>query len=200
MQELPRNRVFVFSAVTLLGLTVDLWTKHATFAALGLFGRTGWLFDTSAVRFELHTNLNFGALWGMGQGFAPGFACLSVVAFAGIIYWLFVKKAAVSLWLTIALSLVSGGTLGNLYDRLGWHGVRLPNATEPALAVRDFLRFQFGTFDWPIFNVADMCLVSGAAMLMLQSLKEPDAITTGSVVGFPATEPDAGKAEVRQAQ
>ena len=71
----------------------------------------------------------------------------------------------------MALALVSGGTLGNLYDRLGLHGVRPPDATTAALAVRDFLHFQFGNYDYPIFNIADSCLVVGAIMLILQSLK-----------------------------
>lgn len=73
--------------------------------------------------------------------------------------------------------LVSGGTLGNLYDRLGLHGVQPPGATKPALAVRDFLHFQFGNYDYPIFNIADSCLVAGAIMLMLQSLKSVPAET-----------------------
>ena len=109
----------------------------------------------------------------MGQGFAWVFALLSVAAFAGIIYWLFVKKAAESMWLTISLASVSGGTLGNLYDRLALHGVTRPGQTEPAQAVRDFFHFQFGSFDWAIFNVADICLVTGAIMLMLQSIMMP---------------------------
>lgn len=174
MPALPGNRKYVFGTVAALALVADLWTKQLAFDQLGLFGRTDWLLD-SWVRFEFHTNLNQGALWGMGQGFAPGFAALSVVAFVGIIYWLFVRRAAESLWLTLALALVSGGTLGNLYDRLGLHGVCLPGEDQPALAVRDFFHFQFGSFDWAIFNVADICLVTGAIMLMLQSLREPDA-------------------------
>ena len=172
MDRLPRNRMVIYGTVTTMACAVDLWSKQFAFDQLGLFGRTEWLLD-SWVRFEFHTNLNQGALWGMGQGFAPGFAALSVVAFCGILYWLFIRKAAESLWLTVALALVSGGTLGNLYDRLGLHGVMLPGEDRAALAVRDFFHFQFGSFDWAIFNVADVCLVIGAIMLMLQSLGQP---------------------------
>ena len=124
MDRLPRNRYLCFFGLTAFTLTLDLWSKSYVFEKLGLFGRTEWLID-SWVRFELHTNLNEGALWGMGQGFAPAFAGLSVIAFSAILYVLFIRKAAQSLWLTAALGLVSGGTLGNLYDRLGLHGVCL---------------------------------------------------------------------------
>ena len=37
------------------------------------------------------------------------------------------------------------------------------------LAVRDFLLFHFNGWDWPVFNFADVFLVTGATMLALQS-------------------------------
>jgi signal peptidase II len=78
------------------------------------------------------------------------------------------------------LGQVAGGTLGNLYDRLGLHGVSFPGESRPALAVRDFLHFMFGTFDWAIFNLADSFLVVGAAMLFVQSFKEETVSDSGS--------------------
>ena len=166
----PANRIPIYVAITILALRADLGSKEWTFQTLGLHGHSRMLID-SWLKFELLTNLNYGALWGMGQGMAPVFAFLSIGAFVGVIYWLFFCGAASSLWTTVALALVSGGTLGNLYDRLGLHGVIPPNATTPALAVRDFLQFRFGNYDYPIFNIADSCLVAGAIMLMLQSMK-----------------------------
>jgi signal peptidase II len=165
-------------------LVIDLWSKAAAFKAFPL--RTGgpWLIDTAAVRFRFFTSLNEGALWGFGQGYAWAFALLSIVAFGGVLYWLFVKRAAESIWLTVSLAFVSSGTLGNLYDRLGLHGLTRPGQKEPIQAVRDFFHFQFGGtvqkpgLDWAIFNVADICLVTGAIMLMIQSLfAPPEAIS-----------------------
>jgi signal peptidase II len=172
MTAYPRSRICVYAVITIVALAVDLVSKSVVFARLrGPFQRSGWLIDTW-LKFEFHTSLNRGALWGMGQGMAPAFALLSVAALIGINYWLFFRGAARSLWLTTALSLVSGGALGNLYDRLGLHGVSFPGEDHAALAVRDFLHFQFGSFDYPIFNIADSFLVTGAIMLMIQSMKE----------------------------
>jgi signal peptidase II len=56
----------------------------------------------------------------------------------------------------VALGLVLGGALGNLTDRL----VRGP---ELSGEVVDFIDFQV----WPIFNIADSCIVIGAALLLL---------------------------------
>ena len=169
-----KKRVLYFSLLSCFCLIIDLVSKQYFFDEFGVRNGTDWLID-SWVRFRFFTSLNPGALWGMGQGFAHIFAILSIGAFAGILYWLFVRGGAASLWLTTALALVSGGTLGNLYDRLGLHGIKLPGESTPIKAVRDFFHFQFGSFDWAIFNVADICLVTGAIMLMLQSLKQPSS-------------------------
>ncbi|APZ91504.1 signal peptidase II [Fuerstiella marisgermanici] len=187
MNRLPRNRAVVFGIITASMLAVDLWSKTAAFTAFPLRNGGPWLIDSTAVRFRFFTSLNEGALWGFGQGFAWAFALLSVAAFVGVLYWLFVMKAAESLWLTISLAFVSAGTLGNLYDRLGLHGIRLPGQDQPIQAVRDFFHFQFGGtvqnpgLDWAIFNVADICLVCGAGMLMIQSLFAPPEPTTQPV-------------------
>ena len=181
MSAYPRTRIAVYVVLTTVALATDLISKSVIFGRLGgVFQGTGWLVD-GWLKFELHTSLNAGALWGMGQGFASFFALLSVVAVVGIVYWLFFRAAAASLWLTVALAMVSGGALGNCYDRLGLHGEHFPNDPEPALAVRDFLRFRFGTYDYPIFNIADSFLVAGAIMLMIQSFKqEDDPVSTES--------------------
>ena len=187
MNRLPRNRAVVFGIITASMLAVDLWSKTAAFTAYPLRSGGPWLIDSTAVRFRIFTSLNEGALWGFGQGFAWAFALLSVAAFVGVLYWLFVMKAAESLWLTVSLAFVSAGTLGNLYDRLGLHGIRLPGQDQPIQAVRDFFHFQFGGtvqnpgLDWAIFNVADICLVCGAGMLMIQSLFAPPEPTTQPV-------------------
>lgn len=174
------NRYVVFIAIVLAGSALDLWSKDTAFkpqeeGGLGYPGQTEWLLD-GWVKFKLHTSFNTGALWGIGQGQAWLFALLSVVAFFGVLYWLFVAGACRSLWLTITLALVTAGTLGNLYDRMALHGWK-DKAGEPFQAVRDFLRFRFGTFEWATFNVADILLVVGAIMLVIQSFFQPNPQT-----------------------
>jgi signal peptidase II len=61
----------------------------------------------------------------------------------------------------VALSLILGGALGNLWDRvLSGHVV-------------DFLEFYIGQYVWPDFNVADSAIVVGAAILMVEILFAP---------------------------
>lgn len=187
--SVPRSRYGVFAVLAGGGLAWDLYSKSSVFHDLGYpAGQSAWAreFFGGWVTLRLYTSMNEGALWGMGQGYAWLFAALSLVAIVGILYWLFAKGAACSLWLTIALALIMAGTLGNLYDRLGWHGCVDPRTGERWYAVRDFLaftfdrwsllQFEFERWTWPIFNFADVFLVTGTIMLFVQAFApEPNA-------------------------
>lgn len=166
--NVPRNRYVWFFALAVLGLAIDLVSKEFVFGQLGFPGgqRAQPFFD-HWVMFTFVTSVNEGALWGIGQGYTWVFALLSIVAIVAVCVWLFVYRAASSLWLTIALGLIMAGTLGNLYDRAGMHGILVDGA--PLYGVRDFLLFTFGGWSWPVFNFADCFLVVGAIMLGIQA-------------------------------
>jgi len=69
-------------------------------------------------------------------------------------------------WEAIAWSLVLGGALGNLIDRI-LYGY-----------VIDFLDAYIGDWHWPAFNVADSAITLGVAMLLLDSFKpQPRSLT-----------------------
>ncbi len=57
-----------------------------------------------------------------------------------------------------ALGLVIGGALGNAFDRF-WRG-----------AVADFFHFHYQSFSWYVFNIADVAIVAGVALLMYESV------------------------------
>lgn len=61
-------------------------------------------------------------------------------------------------WLACALSLILGGALGNLWDRLSLG------------YVVDFIDIYYGPWHWPAFNVADSAISIGAVMLLLDAL------------------------------
>lgn len=188
MNSVPRSRVVLFGAVVVSLLGADLATKSWAFQSLGYEHRTSdWSWQTNLLwgRFSItfHTSFNRGALFGLGQGWTTWFAVLSVLAVAGILYWLFVKHEARSSAVTVWMSLIAAGALGNLYDRLGWHGCT-DLAGRRILAVRDFidctipgLRWRgwrppelVAEYSWPIFNLADVFLVVGTAALVLLGL------------------------------
>ncbi|MBZ5491908.1 MAG: signal peptidase II [Acidobacteriia bacterium] len=61
---------------------------------------------------------------------------------------------------TLALSLILGGAVGNLWDRVS-DG-----------KVTDFLDFYIGVHHWPPFNVADSAIVVGALLLFMRMLRK----------------------------
>ena len=107
---------------------------------------------------------------GLGQGFGLLFGAVSIIAAVGIVLWLFVFNACRSHWLTFALGLISGGIFGNLYDRLGFHGLQ----DQYSGGVRDWILLRYGTYTWPNFNIADSLLVVGAIMLAIYSFSNPE--------------------------
>ncbi|MCD4825337.1 MAG: signal peptidase II [Phycisphaerae bacterium] len=71
-------------------------------------------------------------------------------------------------WLHVALALILGGAIGNLYDRL-FSCVPLPHMAPICHQVRDFINCSELGYSY-IFNVADAWLVVGVAMIMLHWL------------------------------
>lgn len=170
----------VFLAVLSVGLIADLVTKSAIFSehhSTRDHDVSFWWIDGV---FGIQTSFNGGALFGMFQGGSFWLAGLSFVALGGVLIWLFYYRLAHSLFLTVTFAMISGGILGNLYDRMGF-GFAESHPVETQYHVRDWIHFRLAGvpwFDpWPNFNIADSLLVVGAAMLFAFALRHPDFAT-----------------------
>jgi signal peptidase II len=177
----PKSRILLFGLLAVIGGATDLITKELVFNWRGApqahVDNTWWLIDGYV---GIQTSVNQGALFGMGQGYSTLFAILSVIAGAGIVFWLFFKSGARDRLLTIALGCISGGIIGNLYDRLGlWHGREA--AAHFQHGVRDWILLRYKDHTWPNFNIADSLLVCGAALLFCHAIfyREPQKTETG---------------------
>ncbi len=93
----------------------------------------------------------------------------TVLAIILLLFW-FYRMEDESNWMTLGLSLILGGALGNLIDRVRLH------------EVIDFLDFYMGSYHWPAFNVADAAITVGAFMVGLNLfLKPPEKKSTSPV-------------------
>ena len=168
-----------YLGLALVAAVVDLVSKAVLFARLGMPGEQAPIVLVPGM-LTFETNLNEGALFGMGQGMGMLFAAVSCAAIAGILWMVSRRETRADRWLLTALALITGGIIGNLWDRLGipalrWHAPPERLGT-PVLAVRDWIHFKLdGVIDWPIFNLADSWLVIGAGMLLLASFWSPTA-------------------------
>jgi len=150
-----------FASLAAVGCAIDLVTKASVFSWLGQPDGKENIYWLVKDYIGIETALNEGALFGAFQGLGWLFCLMSFLALAGIVYCLVSKRAIDDWLLTMTLGIITGGILGNLYDRLGiWSRFQ-------EFAVRDWIRFSYdyNRYVWPNFNVADSLLVCGAAML-----------------------------------
>ena len=122
--------------------------------------------------FSLTYVRNPGAAFGILAGASGSwrtifFATVSMAALAVIAT--LVRKTSDRLPL-IAFSLIGGGAVGNLIDRLRFG------------EVVDFIEWYYGSFHWPTFNIADSAITVGVTLLAIDMLfpgKQPAAEETG---------------------
>ncbi len=119
--------------------------------------------------FRITHVLNRGAAFGLFSespshykiGFLIGFSVLALLVVSTLLW----KHTQSMTSTAFALSLIMGGALGNLWDRvLSGHVV-------------DFLEFYVGNYIWPDFNLADSAIVVGALILMAEIIFSPKAQT-----------------------
>lgn len=137
-------------------IALDLYTKHLVQTALAYGDHHVVTSFFDLVLFH-NEGAAFSFLAGAGGWQRIFFSLFAVVA-SGVIVHLLRKHAGQKLF-CFALSLVLGGALGNLYDRLtlGY--------------VVDFLFFHVQSWYWPAFNVADSAISVGVALLLWDSFK-----------------------------
>ena len=106
----------------------------------------------------LTSHRNQGAAWGILQGKMIFFYVITVLVVTMVVLWikkLDVKKEKL---LLIALSLILGGALGNLIDRVLYQ------------QVTDFINVYIFGYDFPIFNIADSALCIGVLLMGIDAV------------------------------
>jgi signal peptidase II len=152
--QLGRRPALLVAAVALLVLAADQGSKYLAVRNLVPGERT----DLIGSLFGLRLTRNSGAAFSMATGYTW---VLTIIATVVVIAIIRLAGRLASYGWALALGLLLGGALGNLTDRL---------LREPGFArghVVDFLEFPH----WPIFNIADCCVVSAAALIALLSLR-----------------------------
>jgi signal peptidase II len=146
--------------LTAILLILDQATKYWTIQSLDLYESYEVLsfFNFTYAR-------NYGAAFSF-LGDAGGWQkyLFTSIAFAVSAYLLYsLKKNSIhKRWENIAFALVLSGAIGNVMDRLMFG------------YVVDFLDFNLGFYRWPTFNVADIAIFIGAAMIILDSIIHPE--------------------------
>ncbi len=110
---------------------------------------------------------NTGAAWSMFNEHPGILVAVSVIGTLALIGWLVYRYKKYNLANRIALLLMIGGCFGNLIDRAGQF---IKGTIYYQKGVVDFISFQFGSYHFPTFNIADSCLVIGVIILIIMML------------------------------
>jgi signal peptidase II len=139
-------------------LLLDQWTKYVVEERFPLYSKVeviSGFFNLTHVR---NPGGAFG-IFGAERGGIGGllFVIVSLLA-VGIIIYLFLRVKEEEKLLSLSLSLVLSGALGNLSDRVRYG------------EVIDFLDFYVSSFHWPAFNIADSAICVGIGLMAFELL------------------------------
>jgi signal peptidase II len=147
-----RDRRPILFLITALVILADRLTKNAIVHRI----RPGYSIPIIPGVFRLSHVLNTGAAFSLMENWPPNAVRLGLIGFsvfAALIVFILLWRTGRAITLTsVALALILGGALGNLYDRIRFHHVV------------DFLAVRIYHYNWPDFNVADSCIVIGACL------------------------------------
>ena len=149
----PRRTWWIFAAVALTAYALDLATKQWALSALR--SRDIEVLGDFLV---LHLVFNPGAAFSLGTGSTFVLSILAIVAVSVVVF--LSARLASPLW-SVGLGLLLGGVGGNLTDRL----VREPGVLRGH--VIDWLMLP----NWPVFNIADMCIIGAAVVIVVQTVR-----------------------------
>ena len=152
-----KHVIFLITLLLVVGLdqiskmyVISVMTLHSSHPVIDGF------FNITYVR-------NPGAAFGFLANAAPMFRSLFLIVVSAaaivMILWFLAKNKSAGMFLTFALSLILGGAVGNLLDRIRF-GI-----------VVDFLDFYIASWHWPAFNVADSAISVGAVLLIVEMLR-----------------------------
>jgi signal peptidase II len=148
----PRYRL-VFASVFLAAYAADVLTK--VWAVDALETRT---IDVLGEWFQLHLVRNPGAAFSTATSLTPALSTLAIVAACVVLY---VSRRLGSTPWSWSLGLLMAGITGNLTDRI----FRDPGP------MRGHVIDLFMVPNWPVFNVADICINAGAGLALLTTFR-----------------------------
>jgi signal peptidase II len=156
------TKAVLFFAILTGVLSLDIGTKLAVQSNFYLYQQVEVIGEYVRLTY-IH---NPGAAFGIRVGAYSReiFLVLSLVALMALVGMYWFTPAADRSRLT-AIALICGGAIGNLFDRV-----------RSAAGVVDFIDIGVGHIRWPVFNVADMAVTTGAIILALSLWREEQQV------------------------
>ncbi len=140
--------------ITLTCVLIDQIVKLIIMGTMGVGSSISVIPDF----FSLTYVENDGAAWSIFSGNRILLISISVIALI-LVYWYFIKNKSIKTFELIIYSILIGGIIGNLLDRI------------KVGCVIDYLDFKIFNYNFPVFNFADICIVISVILLLIYSFK-----------------------------
>lgn len=156
--------MIIYWLIALLVLVLDQWSKWLVVTRMEI----GQVIPVWGDFFSLTSHRNRGAAWGILQDQRVFFIVITLIVVAGVIYYMNRTMRQGRKLAVCALALLLGGALGNFVDR-----VRTGEVVDFFHFVFDFRGIGIPlVYNYPIFNVADACIVVGIALIFVETILE----------------------------
>lgn len=157
----PRSARTIHFLLALMIVLLDRWTKRLVAAHIAMYTHIQIIPGFFRITHTENTGAAF-SLFADSPSHWKTALLIGFSAVAMVVVSLLLWKQSRPLTLTgIALSLILGGAVGNLWDRVA------------SGRVVDFLLFYVKQYQWPVFNLADSSIVIGAALLVIEIIIGP---------------------------
>ena len=157
----------------LLMFALDILSKQLIKNLLNVGANISLIDGFLSINYVQNNGMAFGIEFGNDVANTVFFIAISIIGFlliAGFMIYYYRKKKLYGVGLAAA-SLMLSGTFGNLIDRSFYVSTNAATG-ETYHYVVDFIGFDFGSYSFPRFNVADSCLVIGTIMLIIWLIVE----------------------------
>jgi len=148
-----------YGLLVVVVLILDRWTKLLIQKRFELNESISVIDGFFNITYVRNTGVAFGIFSSISSPAKSVLLSIFTACAAVVVVTYSVRSPARNWLLQIALSLILGGALGNLYDRLVYG------------YVVDFLELYAGSYHWPSFNVADSAISIGVALLALEIIR-----------------------------
>ena len=156
--HLPKKCLIVFITVTAVVL-LDQATKAGIISKMLLHDSSIIIKGLLNLTYVRNPGAAFGFLSHASPVFRSAFFILTTVSAIGLIFYYVAVSKEDETCLVFALSLILGGAVGNLIDRVRFG------------EVVDFIDVYWKTYHWPAFNVADAAISLGACIMIFEMLR-----------------------------
>jgi len=155
MKTHTSRKYLISTIVALIVITIDQYTKYLIIQSVALHHSLTVIQNFFDLVHTRNKGIAFGLFAGQGSGTQTLVLIVTSCLAISFIFYLLSSIKDTLLYPTITLSLILGGAIGNLIDRIRWG------------EVVDFLDLHWYHYHWPAFNAADAAISTGLVLLII---------------------------------